>query len=261
MILVLLAVVVYGLLCAVLYFQQRSMIYLPHRQEPLGEVMPLANDGEELLVSFQERSGPRAVVYFGGNAEDVSRSVPQLARSFPDRSIYALHYRGYGRSSGEPSESGLVSDGLALVDRVSGDHPKIVLIGRSLGSGVATQVASRRAVERLVLVTPFDSLVNIAASSLRYFPVRWLLRDRFDSCRVAPEIQAPTLLIAAANDEVIPRERTEALLDCFAESRAAIQVLSGVGHNTVSNHPDYPELLSGTPAASVSPLAPPREDP
>ncbi|MBZ0110884.1 MAG: lysophospholipase [Thermoanaerobaculia bacterium] len=258
-ILVLLVVVAYGFLCALLYFQQRSMIYLSHGQMSHGEVMTLANDGEELRISVRKRPGQGgAVIYFGGNAEDVSQSVPQLAAAFPDRSIYALHYRGYGGSSGEPSESGLVSDGLALFDQVSDDHPQTVVIGRSLGSGVATQVASQRPVERLVLVTPYDSLVSVAASNFRYFPVRWLLRDRFDSCHVAPEIEAPTLLIAAENDEVIPRKNTEALLGCFSAGTASLAVLARVGHNTISSHPDYSELLRRPSATSHSSVESPR---
>jgi uncharacterized protein len=79
-----------------------------------------------------------------------------------------------------------------------------VVIGRSLGSGVAIHVASERRVERLLLVTPYDSLLKIAAGQFRYFPLTWLMLDKFESWRYAPKVTAPTQLIAAQYDEVIP---------------------------------------------------------
>jgi uncharacterized protein len=85
-----------------------------------------------------------------------------------------------------------------------------VVIGRSLGSGVAIRVASERRVERLLLVTPYDSLLKIAAGRFRYFPLTWLMLDKFESWRYAPKVTAPTQLIAAQYDEVIPLSSTEA---------------------------------------------------
>jgi uncharacterized protein len=107
-----------------------------------------------------------------------------LAAAFPDRSLYAMNYRGYGGSSGKPSETGLIADALVLFDRVHADHPHIVVIGRSLGSGIAVHIASVRPIERLVLVTPYDSLLKIAASQFRYFPLSWLMLDFFHRTRL-----------------------------------------------------------------------------
>ena len=92
------------------------------------------------------------------------------------------------------------------------EHRRVVVIGRSLGSGVAVQVASARPVARLILVTPYDSLEEIAAMNYPVFPVRWMMLDRFDSGRHAAKVTAPTLLIAAERDEVIPRASTDRLL-------------------------------------------------
>jgi len=154
-----------------------------------------------------------------------------------------MHYRGYGGSSGTPSETALVADALRLFDHVRTQHADIVVIGRSLGSGVAVQLASARPAERLVLVTPYDSLQGLAARQFPYVPVRWLLRDKFASVAYAAKITAPTLLIAAEYDEVIPRSSTEALHARFAAGVATLHVVSGTGHNTISSSPEYTSLL------------------
>jgi pimeloyl-ACP methyl ester carboxylesterase len=123
----------------------------------------------------------------------------------------------------------------------------IVVVGRSLGSGVAVQLAAGRPrdIGRVVLVTPYDSLVALAARLYPVFPVRWLLRDRYDSARHAPQIDAPTLLIAAEHDEVIPREHAEALAARFRAGLATLRVVDGVGHNDISQSPEYMRLLRG----------------
>ncbi len=122
----------------------------------------------------------------------------------------------------------------------------ITVVGRSLGSGVATRLASERPVSRLVLVTPYNSLQELAAGQFRFFPVRWLLKDKFESWRYAPRITAPTLILAAGNDEVIPRASTEALFHHFSPGIATLKVIKGVGHNSISSSPEYLPLLRGS---------------
>jgi len=193
------------------------------------------------------RKGPDAVVYFGGNAEDVNFSLPGLAAAFPKHAIYLMHYRGYGGSTGKPSEDALVADALALLDRVRSEHINVVVIGRSLGSGVAVHLASLRPVARLILVTPYDSLVGLAANQFPLFPVHWLLLDKFESWRYAAQVNVPTLIVAADRDEVIPRTSTEALYARFHSGVATLRVVAGASHNTISESPEYVPLLRGVP--------------
>jgi hypothetical protein len=235
---------IYVGLCLALFLTQRSFIYYPQPRTSFGNIptLTLDLDGEKVLVSTRP-AGPDAVIYFGGNAEDVSHSLPTLAAAFPDRSLFAMNYRGYGGSTGKPSEAALIADALALFDHVHQDHPKIVLIGRSLGSGVAVHVASERPVERLVLVTPYDSLLTVAATQFSFFPLRWLMLDKFESWRYAPKVTAPTQIIAAQNDEVIPASSTAALFKRFPPSLAQMTTISRVGHNSISESPDYIPLL------------------
>jgi uncharacterized protein len=247
-VLVLIAVA-YLAACAALFFGQRSLIYFPQPRSPVANVAtrPLPVDGAELVVTVLPRPGAKALLYFGGNAEDVSHSLPLLAVAYPQRTIHLMHYRGYGGSTGSPSEAALVADAAALFDVVHREHDDIMAIGRSLGSGVAIHLASIRPVTRLVLVTPYDSIQALAARQFPFFPVRWLLRDRYESWRHAPRIAVPTLLIAAQDDEIIPRASTEALLSRFGPEIATLRVIAGVGHNTISDSPHYLQLLRESP--------------
>jgi uncharacterized protein len=239
---------IYAALCLALFFAQRSFIYYPQPKSVSdnGTTLTLNVQGERVLVDTRVQTGPDAVIYFGGNAEDVSYSLPTLAGAFPDRSLYAMNYRGYGGSTGKPSEAALITDALVLFDRVHTDHPKVIVIGRSLGSGVAIHLASERPVERLVLITPYDSLLNVAATQFGFLPLRWLMLDKFESWRYAAKVTAPTRLITAQNDEVIPAASSAVLYKHFPESLATLTVIPGVGHNTISESPDYIPLLRNT---------------
>lgn len=108
---------------------------------------------------------------------------------------------------------------------------------------MAIRLASQRPVSRLVLVTPYDSIQEIAARQFPYFPVRWLLTDKFESWRYAPKIRIPTLLLGAEFDEVIPRASTERLNATFAKGVASLVIIPGVGHNTISNTAQYLDAI------------------
>jgi len=250
---VLLALLVYVGLCAALFAWQRSLIYFPQPRS-LGESEAAERfevDGIALQLTVRPHDGPGAVLYFGGNGEDVSASLPDLVAAYPDRELVLLHYRGYGGSAGRPSEAALASDARALFDRVQARHPDVVVIGRSLGSGVAVRLASERPASRLVLVTPYDSLQELAQAQFRLFPVRLLLRDKFESWRYAGKVTAPTLILAAEHDEVIPPASTERLATRFAPGVATTVVLRGAMHNTLSDDPAYVRELAGVVAPTA----------
>lgn len=231
----------YLVLCALLFVFQRALIYFPQPRSAIAGAAAIALpvDGAEVLVTARAANGAKALVYFGGNAEDVTHSLPGLAAAYPDRAIYLMHYRGYGGSTGKPSERALVADAVALFDKVREHHDDIVVVGRSLGSGVAIQLAVSRPVTHLVLVTPYDSILELAARQFPYFPVRWLLQDRFESSKYAAKIVAPTIVIVAEQDEVIPRSSTDSLLANFRDGVTTLKIIRGVGHNTISESPEY----------------------
>lgn len=240
--------VVYAAVCLLLFFYQRSLIYFPQPASRAAgaDTLELHVDGARILVTTRAMPSKNAVIYFGGNAEDVAYSLPSLAEAFPGQALYLMNYRGYGGSTGAPSETALVADALMLFDQVAAEHASITVIGRSLGSGVAVHLASLRpTVARLVLVTPYNSIEELAAQQFPYVPVRWILQDKFESWRYAEQVTTPTVLIAAGHDEVIPASSTEALLGHFRKGVATLAVVPGVGHNDISNDAAYLRLLRG----------------
>ncbi|QXI04032.1 lysophospholipase [Pseudomonas tensinigenes] len=239
--LVALIVAVYLVLCAALFFFQRSLIYFPQPNAVTSadSRMTLSMPDAQISLITRERVGPRALIYFGGNAEDVSRNLPEFAEAFPDYAVYLLNYRGFGGSGGSPSEAAIAEDALALFDQVYASHPQIAVVGRSLGSGVAVRLASQRPVQQLILVTPYNSLEEIAAQQYPWVPVKWLLKDRFESGKYAAHIRVPTLLLAASDDEVIPRASTQRLLENFPQGVAVLRVVPDSGHNSISDRAQY----------------------
>jgi len=235
------AVACYLLLCAWVYATQRAQIYFPtpQRSHARAGTLWLENEGERIKVWVVPRPGPRAMIYFGGNADDAAGHVDAFADALPDHSLYLVNYRGYGGSAGRPSEAALVADAVAVFDHVRKTHSEIAVVGRSLGSGVAVRLALERPVARLVLVTPFDSLVNLARTYFGWLPVGLLLRDRYESARHASTVTAPVLVVIAGDDEIIPRERSVALASAFRREQVQVVVVPGVGHNTLDLSPQY----------------------
>lgn len=242
-----LAGLLYVSLCTFLFFAQRSLLYFPTPEASLPDSasISLRTAGETLRIWSRPADGPDAIIYFGGNAEDVSSNFGAFAKALPRHAIYLVNYRGYGGSTGSPSEGALFADALAVYDLVHQNHPNISLVGRSLGSGVAAYLASTRKVERLVLVTPYDSIENVAKKRFPIFPISLLLKDKFNSSARVPSIGAKTLVILAENDEIIPRESSDALIAEFPSDQVIVKVIHEATHNSVGSSPVYAELIGG----------------
>jgi len=235
------ALAVYACLCGIMFLTQRSQIYFPPAEShaPGARDVRLERDGVTLKLWVVPRDGPRALIYFGGNAEDVAGDISGFTRAFPHHSLYLVNYRGYGGSTGKPTERGLYADARAVHEYVAARHPSIDVMGRSLGAGVAVHLASERPVSRLVLVTPFDSLVSVARNYFRFFPVGLLLRDRYDAARHAAAVTAPVLVVIAGEDEIIPRARSDALASAFPTGQARVAVIDHAMHNSLDLSPEY----------------------
>jgi uncharacterized protein len=182
--------------------------------------------------------GESLVLYFGGNAEEVSWMLDQGARRTPEVGWLLVDYRGYGSSAGSPSEAALVSDAIRWYDQMEKQYKKIYVFGRSLGSGVAVQVAAQRPTAGVILVAPFDSLVEVGKRHYPFLPVDWMLKHRFDSVALAPQIGAPLLCIVAMSDDIIPAGHSQRLYDAWAGPKRWIG-LDGAGHNSTDDAANY----------------------
>jgi hypothetical protein len=255
--------VAYAVVCVIGMLLHRKFIYMPTPLRPgVGPGISLISDGVRLRVTTRLPGGHAAaaqqrdpadlaeklgqgapaagaVIYFGGNAEEVDRSADDYATAFPRHAIYLMNYRGYGGSQGGPSEAALHRDAAALYEYVASRHGSIVVIGRSLGSGVAVRLAVSNRVDRLILITPFDSIVNVARGLFPFLPLGILMRDRYDSYRYAPRVAVRTLVLAAEQDEIIPPPLTDALCRAFSPERLSRVTIEGADHNDVSGYPAY----------------------
>ncbi len=235
------AAIVYLAICVYMYLNQRAFIYFPQRGALYtGEKPVEICSGEIILRGWVLNEGcDEAVIYFGGNAERPEAGIPDFKRVFSSQTVYLINYRGYGESEGSPSEEGFYADALAIYDHISQSHSKVSVIGRSLGTGVATYLAVERDVGRLVLVEPFDSMVNVARSAYPFFPVKFMLKDRYDSAGRAGRITSRTLFIIAGKDEIIPRWSTEGLIPEFDQDILEVVVIENAAHNDIQNYPQY----------------------
>lgn len=247
-------VLAYLSVCLLFYFAQRSQIYF--RTPPAARrdvpILWVDSSGARIKVwivgARADDSAAPALIYFGGNAEDVAGEIEPFGAAFPQRIVYLVNYRGYGGSTGSPSERGLCADGEAVFDAVRRRHPDgpIAAMGRSLGSGVAVHLAAARAVERLVLVTPYDSLVAVAKEHLPWLPVALLMRDRFAAANTVRSgaVRAPTLLVIAGDDEIVPARRGAALAHAFPAQQIQLLRIAGATHNTIDLFPQYLETVA-----------------
>lgn len=253
---VLLAAAIVGYLGVALlvWLAQDRMLFYP---QPAVRA-PVAPPGWALeQVAFDVRDGTRVagvlafppmeeraplLIYYGGNAEEVTASAVAAGADYGERAVLLVNYRGYGASGGRPSENALVADALELYDWAARhpaiDSARIALHGASLGTGVAVQVAAARPVRCVVLTSPFASVLDVARERFSWLPVKALLRHPFDSGARAPAIKAPLLVLAGGDDDLIPPHHSARLASLWGGPVERVD-FPGFGHNGLALHPGY----------------------
>ena len=239
-------VLVYIGLGALLYFFQQHFIYFPSNEiiDDSQQSIKIISDNETLNIWLANPGNKDAVIYFGGNAQSAYHAIPEFEKIITDKTVYLVDYRGYGSSSGKPSEQALYNDALNIYDHIKNNHDNISVIGQSLGSGVAVYLATKREIKKLILSTPYDSLVEVAKHHYPFYPIGVLIKDKFDSISLVDSLTSRTLIIIAANDKIIPKQHSLKLIAAFKPEQLSVVELSGVGHNTLTQHPQYKSTLT-----------------
>lgn len=250
---IILVVVAYSALTALLYFGQDSLLFYPRSSNPKIEsryrdyTISFEVQDAELHGWFFPAANPKApaLVYYGGNGQELSESIDDI-RALGDYSYVIVNYRGYGRSTGSPSEKALKSDALVILDSLESQGRMSLansfILGRSLGSGIATHVAANRKTKGLILVSPFDSIEAIASDLYFFLPVRWFIRHPFRSIDYVDRIDVPTLVIKAQVDRVIPLRYSDALIKAWKYPLEVVQ-LEGTSHNYIQTE-DYVKTIN-----------------
>jgi fermentation-respiration switch protein FrsA (DUF1100 family) len=246
--LVIAAVLGYGGLLALLYVFQRALMYFPDATHtlpasvglPQAEEVLLSSDDGETLIAWHvaPRGGKPVVLYFQGNAGASNLRAERFTWLTADGTgLLALSYRGYGGSTGKPSEDGLIRDAAAAYDFAGARYAakRIVLWGESLGTAVAIALAGERAVAGAILDAPFTSAADVGAAAYPFAPVRWLIKDSFRSDQRIARVSAPLLLLHGERDGIIPIAFGERLFALAREPKRMHRFPQG-GHVDLDDH-------------------------
>ena len=235
---------IYLSLALFLFFFQRNLLYYPTpKAEHEYDVIQYETDDVVLDVIVLNKGKDEAIIYFGGNGEAVVANAYAFNKELPDYTVYLVNYRGYGGSTGKPTEANLFSDAQYIYDQINTEHKTISVIGRSLGTGVATYLASTKNINKMILITPYDSIQAIAQKQYPVFPIGLLLKDKFDSLSRVKSINAKTFVILAEHDVIIPFKNSQRLIDEFPSSQITVEMIKGTGHNSISSRDEYYNLL------------------
>ena len=233
---------------------QRLEVKTPDGETLVGIRIPSVDSAAE---------GAATLLGFGGNATSADSVALTLHWLFPHREVVVFNYRGYGPSTGRPSADAVLPDSLMIFDRLQQSQASqhIIAVGFSLGSAIAAYVARHRLVAGLILVTPFDSLEALARDLYWWAPVRLLLRHQMPTIEFVLGSLAPTALIIAAHDKIVPARRSAPLRR--AVSNLVFERTIDAGHNDIYDHPAFAaamrEALEAIEAASVGPHGRPEQ--
>ena len=242
LIVALMATFAYVSLVGLVYLSQRALLYpgtsatLPPEHASWGENVSIRTpDGETLHGLYdQGESGKPSVLFFLGNADRVS-NYGFLAQALAARGIglLAISYRGYPGSTGSPTEEGLLTDGIAAFDWLSvRSKSEIVVLGQSLGSGVAVNTAGQRPAVAVILVSAYLSVLSLAEAHYPFFPVALLVKDPFRSDLKIAKVRQPKLFIHGRRDGIIPLSSGEALYRIAPEPKRML-IYDSSGHNDI----------------------------
>ena len=233
----------YVAIVALLYFGQRTIQYFPEafRTAPAAAGLPEAeevtldtSDGERVIIwHIPPRGGHQVALYLHGNGASLRWRIDRFRSLTADGSgLVALSYRGYGGSSGTPTEEGLIRDAEAAYGFAVARYApeRIVLWGESLGSGVAVALAAEKKVSHVVLQSPFTSAADVAAGRYWFAPVRLLMKDQFRSDLRIGKVTAPVLVLHGDRDTVVPFAFGERLYEMITAPKKFVRFPGG-GHN------------------------------
>ncbi|WP_299549441.1 alpha/beta hydrolase [Seonamhaeicola sp.] len=244
-------IVIYVIIGASLYFNQERFLFLPtilpqdyeySFSYPFKEVFLETDGGVINMIHFKREQPKGVILYFHGNAGDLSR-WGITAEYFVEKQydVLIMDYRTYGKSRGKLSEEALYSDALYCYNYLKEKYEEtnITVYGRSLGTGMATYVASNNHPKQLILETPYYSIADIAQSRFPMFPTKWLLNYKFESFKYISNITCPITIFHGTNDRVVPYASAKKLLETAANKNVDFVTIEGGNHNNLRHYKEY----------------------
>lgn len=239
-----------------LYFLQEKLLFLPttvekeyqYQFEPTFEELFLQTDENTVInaLHFKAENPKGVIMYFHGNAGDLSR-WGTIAEYFvkKDYDVLIMDYRTYGKSSGKLSETAFYRDAEFCYEYLKEQYneSEITLYGRSLGTGIATYLASKYWPKQLVLETPYYSMVDVAQRRYPIFPVKKLMSYEFPTFTFLEDVACPVTMIHGTNDNVVPLESAIKLYQSVDNEKVSFTIIEGGGHNDLSNFETYHKVI------------------
>lgn len=244
--------VAYGATLAGMYFKQRDILYRAPKktQTDIIPIEILNEDGANpRLLGWVENPEQReALIYYGGSSEPIELRLEKLREHFPNHAIYLVPYRGFGPNHKlRHDEINIKKDAIRLYDFVKTRHAEVDVIGRSLGTGMAVHVASKFDVEELGLITPYDSILEVASQRyMHLLPIERILWDKFETWKEAHLVKSKITVITAETDIVTPEKRWERLKQYLTSAKEIHQVkVMGSNHTDIVDWSETWEVLKG----------------
>ena len=235
-----------------LYFLQERLLFLPTVLDqdfqyqfnyPFEELFLKTDDQTVINALHFKIENPKGVIlYFHGNAGDLSR-WGTITEYFVEKGydVLVMDYRTYGKSTGKLSENALYKDAEYcynfLIEHYN--ESEITIYGRSLGTGLATYVASNHHPNQLILETPYYSMVDVAKKRFPIFPVKQLMKYELPTYKYINKVKCPITMIHGTNDKVIPIESAKKLYEVIGSNNASLTIIEGGGHNNLSDFKKY----------------------
>ncbi|AIF81035.1 hypothetical protein I862_02360 [endosymbiont of Acanthamoeba sp. UWC8] len=238
-----------------IYLNQRTLLYHPE-QEMIGlesynmpgteEIFLTTKDGVKIQAWYKKPdTGKEMVIFYHGNSGHIPQRIDKL------KELNAMGYgfiipawRGFGKSEGFPTEKGILNDAEATIEFIKKegyDLKKVIVIGESLGTGVATQMAAKHEFKGLLLITPYTTIQDRASEIYFYIPVKYLLKDNFDTINNISKVKVPVIIIHGDNDEIIPHTHSLKIIEKVNEPKKLI-IYPGINHTNYDSKTVFTEM-------------------
>ena len=247
---------IYIVMAAVFYFLQNKIFFFPAKipqnynysfPYPFEEIMIDAHDGQKINGLYFKKNNPEGVIlYFHGNAGSLAQWgwITEDFQPF-NYDFLIIDFREYGKSQGPLNEQNLYKDAETWYQFLMKEFPeqKIILYGRSIGSGIAIDLAKGNKPGKLILESPFNNLPELAWHHFPVFPYRFILRYQFRSDRKAQHIKCPVFILHGDKDDVVPLKFGKKLANCFQDDQVNFTTIENGGHNDLNQFEAYHEAL------------------
>lgn len=253
-----LCLLLYSVIMIVFYLFQAKLFFTPvyyRNEEKLSEIaeslsfLSLASEDETILegVLYQpDNASDKIILYFGGVQQDAVALVQKFASHYEQMPFITYNYRGYGKSEGKPSQAKLFVDAMHIYDdlmiRYNYKPEDVILMGYSLGSGVASFLGSQRLVKEILLIAPFDSVYEVMKKRYPFSGIHWILKQRFPSTDFVPLINVPVHIYAGSDDRVVNIKHAR-MLKNYVNNLAGFYEYGNITHNDMLFNEDVTQHI------------------